>query len=98
MTFEDLTFVADNYNEDLEANMGWQAQWEAANGYLVVVNAQLPEDGSVLPSAAEAGQLYTCQVWSPDRPEGGETPYTTEADCDTARVTQIIADMINITV
>jgi len=98
MTFEELTFVGDNYSEDLGANMGWQAQWEAPNGYLVVVNAQLPEDGSILPSATEAGQLYTCSVWAADRPEGGETPETTEADCDTSRVTQIITNMINIAV
>jgi len=98
MTFQELTFVGDNYSEDLEVNMGWQAQWEAPNGYLVMVNTQLPEDGSVLPSATETGQLYSCSVWSPDRPEGGVTPYTTESDCDSARVTQIITDMINISV
>ena len=36
MTFQELTFVGDNYSEDLEVNMGWQAQWEAPNGYLVM--------------------------------------------------------------
>ena len=61
MTFAELTWNPDNWNEEIGQNMGFQAQYEADNGYLLVVDTQLSEeqaapDGTPLPSATEAGQ------------------------------------------
>ena len=67
MTFAELTWNPDQWSDDLEACLGWQAQWEADNGYLCVINAELNEDQTPLASATETGQLYTCQVFKWDR-------------------------------
>ena len=65
MTFEELTWNQDCWDEDKQAHMGWQAQWEAPNGYLCVVDAQVSSEP--LASATEAGQLYNFTIVKWDR-------------------------------
>ena len=66
-TFAELTWNPDQWNDEQEVCLGWQAQWEADNGYLCVINAELNESETPLASATETGQLYTCQVFKWDR-------------------------------
>ncbi len=92
MNFSELTWTADNWNEDLQQNMGFQAQYEADNGYLLVVNTQLPEDMTPLPSATEVGQLYTCYIYAWNR-AADDAPTSTEADCTNNRVDSVIDEV-----
>jgi|TARA_B110001450_G_C17514144_1_gene437700 hypothetical protein len=78
MTFSELTWNADCFNEATNQNMGFQAQYEADNGYLIVVDTVLADkteenpNGVALASATEAGQLYNITTWSWDRESAGE--------------------------
>lgn len=78
MTFSELTWNADCFNEATNQNMGFQAQYEADNGYLIVVDTVLADkteenpNGVALASATEAGQLYNITTWSWDREAAGE--------------------------
>lgn len=65
MTFAELTFNPDQWNEDLERHVGFQAQWEADNGYLCVVDAEVGE--TPLDTATAEGQTYTVVVYKWDR-------------------------------
>lgn len=77
MTFSELTWNADCFNEATNQNMGFQAQYETDNGYLIVVDAVLTDkteenpNGVALASATEAGQLYNVTTWSWNREENG---------------------------
>lgn len=97
MTFAELTWTPDNWNEEIGQNMGFQAQYEADNGYLLVVNTQLSEeqaapDGTPLPSATEAGQLYSCAIYAWNRAEG-DAATSVEADCTNNRVDSVIDEV-----
>ena len=67
-------------------------QYEADNGYLLVVNTQLSEDGTPLPSATEAGQLYTCQIYAWNR-AADDAATSTETDCTSDVVDTIIDEV-----
>jgi hypothetical protein len=75
MTFSELTWNADCFNEVTNQNMGFQAQYETDNGYLMVVDAVLTDkteenpNGVALASATGAGQLYNVTTFSWDREE-----------------------------
>ena len=43
MTFSELTWNADCFNEATNQNMGFQAQYEADNGYLIVIDTVLAD-------------------------------------------------------
>ena len=93
MTFSELTWSPDNWNEELELHVGWQAQYQAPNGYLLVVNAQLNLDGSPLASAYSNGQLYSCSVYSWNRTDEGTDVMSTEHECGDDRVDAIIQEV-----
>ena len=93
MNFADLTWNPDNWNEDQQLNLGFQAQYEAENGWSICVNTQLPEDGSQLASATAPDQLYRCTVWSWDRQEGDTEPHSSEDDCSSARVQELLTEL-----
>ena len=89
MTFAELTFNPDQWNDAAEGFMGFQAQWEADNGYLCTVNAEVGE--TPLDTATAEGQLYTCMVYKWDRSnhEGDETYepiYSTNSGMTSAEV------------
>jgi hypothetical protein len=75
MTLSELTWNADCFNEVTNQNMGFQAQYETDNGYLMVVDAVLTDkteenpNGVALASATGAGQLYNVTTFSWDREE-----------------------------
>jgi hypothetical protein len=92
MTFSELTWNPDQWNEELEAHMGWQAQYVAPNDCLLVVNTQLNADLSAPQSATENGQMYSCAVYSWDREEDSE-PLSIESDCGDDRVQTIISEV-----
>ena len=77
MTFSELTWNADCFNEATNQNMGFQAQYEADNGYLIVVDTVLADrteenpNGVALTTATAGGQLYTVSTWSWNREENG---------------------------
>ena len=92
MNFADLTWNQDAWNEEQEVHMGWQAQYEAPNGYLLIVNTQLNDDYTVQASATEAGLTYSCSIYSWDRAENSD-PISTENDCTNNRVDSIIDEV-----
>tara|TARA_B100000768_G_scaffold175623_1_gene187281 strand:+ start:481 stop:792 length:312 start_codon:yes stop_codon:yes gene_type:complete len=77
MTFSELTWSADCFNEVTNQNMGFQAQYEADNGFLIVIDTVLADqteeapNGVALATATESGQLYNCTIWGSNREEGG---------------------------
>ena len=70
MTFSELTFTPDQWNEDVQAHFSFQSQWESDNGYLCLVNADSSQDP--LTECCAEGQTYSVIVLPPDRSEGGE--------------------------
>jgi hypothetical protein len=87
MTFSELTWNQDQWNEDTQSLTSWQAQYEADNGYLLIVNTQ----SETLPvTANETGQLYSCSIWSYDRSVGSSSPIFTEGDCTNNRISTLI--------
>ena len=98
MTFSELTWSPDNWSEELETHLGWQAQYETPNGYLLVVNTELNKDGSPLTSATTTGQLYSCSIFSWDRREGETSTISTETECGDDRVHAIIGEAEALTV
>ena len=90
MTFSELTWSPDNLSPDGVTHMGWQAQYETENGYLLMVNTVTGADP--LASATETGQLYTCLIYSWDR-EAGDAPISTEGDCNSTRVADKIIEV-----
>ena len=88
MTFAELTWNPDQWNDETQSHWGWQAQYEADNGYLIVANTQLGE--TPLASATESGQKYSVVIFSWDRAEGVSSPIFNEADCTNNRVSTLI--------
>tara|TARA_B100000768_G_scaffold175623_1_gene187282 strand:+ start:795 stop:1133 length:339 start_codon:yes stop_codon:yes gene_type:complete len=85
MGFLDLTWNADFLNGETNQNMGFQAQYEADNGCLLIVDTKIEGIETPLASATEAGQLYKCTILSWDR-----SPHSVEEDCTNNRVDSII--------
>ena len=80
MTFSELTWNADCFNEATNQNMGFQAQYESDNGFLIVIDTVLTDkteenpNGVALASATEAGQLYNVTTWDWNRTEDETNP------------------------
>jgi hypothetical protein len=84
MTFSELTWQPDCFNAETNQNMGFQAQYEADNKFLIVVDTVLADkteenpNGVALSSATADGQLYTVTTWSWNREENGAPMATYE--------------------
>ena len=92
MTFSELTWSADSWNEELESHMGWQAQYESPNGYLLIVNAQLNGNFTPLATGTGTGQQYSCSIYPWNRVEETEAT-SVEHDCGDNRVQEIIREV-----
>ena len=93
MNFSDLTWNPDNWNEELQQHVGFQAQYEAENGWLICISAYPEDGGEALTTATGPDQKYSCSVWSWDRAEGDETPYSNEDNCTSARAQDILTEL-----
>lgn len=93
MAFADLTWTAGFWNEEAQANMGFESQWYGSNGYLLRVRTKVHgTDHPVPATATEAGQLYDCEVYSWDRTENSEA-VSSEYGVDATRVEAIMGEV-----
>ena len=96
MNFADLTWERDI--KDVDGNdLGWRAEYEAPNGYLLcvecVVDFQAENGEPALASATAPDQKYNVSIWSWDRAEGSADPYSEESNITNNRVDSIIDEM-----
>jgi hypothetical protein len=94
MTFSNLTWKRDT--KDAEGNdLGWRAEYEAPNGYLLCVDCVIDFtlENPTLASATAPGQRYNTSIWSWDRAEGLADPYSEELNCTNNRVDSIIDEV-----
>ena len=94
MRFSDLTWNTDSLGMDGVTNMGWQSQYEADNGCLLVVDTNIEganTEGIETPlaTANEPGQRYRCTILSWDN----RTLISIEEDCTNNRVDSIISEV-----
>ena len=94
MRFADLTWARDVQDENGNY-MGWRAEYEAPNGFLLCVDCVLDStlEDPTLASATEPDQKYNATIFSWDRAAGSTDYHSQELGCTNNRVDTIIGEM-----